>query len=45
MIALFIVPIVLVAFISYYLGRNRERAECNKLFNDLELSKTKQKEQ
>jgi hypothetical protein len=45
MIALFIVPIVLVAFISYYLGRNRERAEWDKLFEDVELSKTKEQEQ
>jgi hypothetical protein len=45
MIALFIVPIVLVAFISYYLGRNRERIEWNKLIKDGILPKPKKEEQ
>jgi|LakMenE01Jun11ns_1017448.scaffolds.fasta_scaffold9008972_2 Tfp pilus assembly protein PilW len=43
MIALFIVPIVLVAFVSFYLGKSQERAEWNKLIEDGIL--TKQQEQ
>jgi hypothetical protein len=43
MIALFIVPIVLVAFIGYYLGRNQERTEWKKLIKD--EYKLKQEEQ
>lgn len=31
MIALFIVPIIVIAFVFYYLGRNQERIEWNKL--------------
>jgi hypothetical protein len=34
MIALFIVPIVLVAFVFFYLGKNQERIEWNKLIKD-----------
>jgi hypothetical protein len=44
MIALFIVPIVLVAFIGYYLGRSLERAEWNKLIKDGVLPKPKQQD-
>jgi hypothetical protein len=42
---LFIVPIVLVAFIGYYLGRNQERTEWKKLIKDGILPKPKQQEQ
>ena len=45
MIALFIVPIVLVAFVSFYLGKSQERAEWNKLIEDGILPKPKQQEQ
>jgi Tfp pilus assembly protein PilW len=45
MIALFIVPIVLVAFVSFYLGKSQERAEWNKLIKDGILPKLKQQEQ
>jgi len=34
MIALFIVPIVLVAFVFFYLGKHQERIEWNKLIKD-----------
>ena len=45
MIALFIVPIVLVAFVFFYLGKNQERTEWKKLIKDGILTKLKQQEQ
>ena len=45
MIALFIVPIVLVAFVFFYLGKHQERIEWNKLIKDGILPKPKQQEQ
>jgi len=45
MIALFIVPILLVAFVFFYLGKNQERIEWNKLIKDGILPKPKKEEQ
>ena len=42
MIALFIVPIVLVAFVFFYLGKHQERIEWNKLIKDGILPKPTQ---
>jgi hypothetical protein len=39
MIALFIVPIIVTAFVFFYLGRNQERIEWNKLIKDGTLPK------
>jgi hypothetical protein len=40
---LFIVPIVLVAFISYYFGKNQEKAEWKKLIKEV-IEELKRKE-
>jgi hypothetical protein len=46
MIGLFIVPIVLVAFVFFYLGKNQERTEWKKLIKDGILpNQSKQQEQ
>jgi hypothetical protein len=45
MTALIITSFVLVAFISYYLGKHQERIEWNKLIKDGILPKPKQQEQ
>ncbi len=45
MIALFIVPIVLVAFVFFYLGKHQERIEWNKLIKDGILPKPKKEKQ
>jgi hypothetical protein len=45
MIALFIVQNVVIAFVFFYLGKNQERTEWNKLIKDGILPKPKQQEQ
>jgi hypothetical protein len=45
MIGLFIVPIVVTAFVSFYFGKSQERAEWNKLIKDGILPKPKKEEQ
>lgn len=44
MIALFIVPIVLVASVFYYIGKHQERIEWNKLIKDGILPKPNKSE-
>ena len=45
MIGLFIVPIVVTAFVSFYFGKSQERAEWKKLIEEGRLPKPKQQEQ